>query len=411
MRDSGSSMNRGARGEDLRERTGVSAVLFLCLFASQAGLIALSPVLAQVASDLGVSTATAGQLRTISGLAAGATAIALARAAGRFGLRELLLGGALVLGLGSLASAVAPSFAALALAQVLIGIAAAVLVTAGTSAAAEWAPAEHRARVLSWALNGQPAAWIIGMPAIGAIGEISWRYAWVALPLAASAVAALAVARQPSSPPAPAAAGGLWAALAEGWIRRWALGELLANSAWTGTLVYAGALLAESYGTALTLIGVVLALAAGGYVAGNLTFRRFVGGESRRLLVQLSLALAASVALFGAVRPDLFVSAILLAALAFLAGGRTLVGSALGLEVAPERRRAVMAARAAAVQFGYFVGSAVGGLALAASGHGALGLVLGSLFAAAALPLSALARPRGATTVGLGRRSPRSTEV
>jgi predicted MFS family arabinose efflux permease len=199
--------------------------------------------------------------------------------------------------------------------------------------------------------------------------------------------------------------------MAEGWIARWALGELLANSAWAGTLVYAGALLAESYGAPLTLTGAVLALAAGAYVAGNLAFRRLVGRDSRWLLVRLALGLAVSVALFGAVRPGLVVSASLLAACAFVAGGRTLIGNAFGLEAAPERRRAMMAARAAAVQFGYFVGSAVGGLALAASGYGALGLVLGSLFAAAALPLSALARPRGATTVGLARRSPRSTEV
>ena len=49
----------------------VSVALFLCLFAGQAALIAMSPVLAEAASDLHVSTAAAGQLRTITGLAAG----------------------------------------------------------------------------------------------------------------------------------------------------------------------------------------------------------------------------------------------------------------------------------------------------------------------------------------------------
>jgi hypothetical protein len=48
----------------VRERS-VSAVLFLCLFAAQLGLIALSPVLVEVAGDFGVSTAAAGQLRTV----------------------------------------------------------------------------------------------------------------------------------------------------------------------------------------------------------------------------------------------------------------------------------------------------------------------------------------------------------
>ncbi|MGZ4371913.1 MAG: MFS transporter, partial [Gaiellaceae bacterium] len=142
--------------------TRVSAILFLCLFAGQAGLIALSPVLVKVASDLGVSTAAAGQLRTISGLAAGLTALGLAAAARRLQLRQLLVGGSTLLAAGSLASAAAPSFVVLALVQLVVGVAVALLVTAGTAAAAEWTPREERARVLSWALIGNPAAWIIG---------------------------------------------------------------------------------------------------------------------------------------------------------------------------------------------------------------------------------------------------------
>jgi predicted MFS family arabinose efflux permease len=58
--------------------TRPSPVLFLCLFASQAGMLVLSPVLPDVARDLGVSTATAGQLRSLSGLTGGVTAILLA---------------------------------------------------------------------------------------------------------------------------------------------------------------------------------------------------------------------------------------------------------------------------------------------------------------------------------------------
>ena len=36
--------------------------------------------------------------------------------------------------------------------------------------------------------------------------------------------------------------------------RRWLVGELLAGSAWTGTLVYSGALFSESYGISSTLV-------------------------------------------------------------------------------------------------------------------------------------------------------------
>jgi predicted MFS family arabinose efflux permease len=171
-----------------------SATLFLCLFAGQAGAIALSPVLAEVARDLDVSTATAGQLRTVAGLVAGITALALGRLGSRFALSRQLLTGCLLLALGSLASAAAPGIGLLAAAQVPVGAGIAILTTAGTLAAAEWVPAERRAATLSWALIGQPAAWIVGMPLLGAVGGQSWRYAWLVLPLATAVLAAVAVA-------------------------------------------------------------------------------------------------------------------------------------------------------------------------------------------------------------------------
>jgi predicted MFS family arabinose efflux permease len=373
----------------------VSAILFLCLFASQAALIALAPVLARVASDLDVSTATAGQLRTASGLAAGLTALVLAKIARRVSLRALLVGGAALLALGSLASAAAPSFTALALAQLPVGAAVAVLVTGATAAAAEWAPPEDRARVLSWALIGNPAAWIVGMPTIGLVGATSWRYAWLALPLAAATAAALATGtRAPRSAPGGVAGGSIAAALADPAIARWAVGELLANSAWIGLLVYSGALFTESYGTSSALTGLVLALAAAAFVAGNMTFRGRAAGDLRPTLVRLALAMAVLVPLVGGVRPNAAVSAVLLAATSFLGGARTLLGNAVGLQAAPERRVAIMATRAAANQFGYFVGSGIGGLALAGFGYPGLGLVLGLLFVAASASLALGSRTR-----------------
>ena len=70
-----------------------AATLALCLGASQAALLILTPILTSVAADFDISTATAGQLRTISGLSAGVTAVLSGLAAARVGLRELLLAG------------------------------------------------------------------------------------------------------------------------------------------------------------------------------------------------------------------------------------------------------------------------------------------------------------------------------
>ena len=135
-----------APGQPRRDSaTGPAAVLFLCMFASQAGLLVLGPTLPQVAADLGVSMATAGQLRAISGIAGGVTALALAVFGRRLALRGLLNGGLGLLLAGSLVSAAAPSFTVLAAAQVLVGAAVAVVLAGAVAAAAEWSAAGDRA--------------------------------------------------------------------------------------------------------------------------------------------------------------------------------------------------------------------------------------------------------------------------
>jgi predicted MFS family arabinose efflux permease len=68
---------------------------------------------------------------------------------------------------------------------------------------------------------------------------------------------------------------------------------------------------------------------------------------------------------------------------------------------APEDKVAVMAMRAAANQFGYLLGAAAGGLALALAGFSGLGVALAALFlVAVAIQMPAL----GAVHAGLTRR-------
>ena len=380
----------------------ITLSLFLCVFAAQSGAIALSPVLAAVAAEFDVSTSVVGQLRSVAGLAAGLASLALPSAARRFGLSRLLRAGAALLAVASLASAAAPTLSLLALAQVPIGIAVSVLMATATSAAGHWADAPARGRVLGWALIGSPAAWIVGMPALGLLGGASWRLGWLALPLAAALAAFVAVPDRRDTPSENR--GGLRVALADPVLRRWLLAELAANSAWLGTLVYAGALFAETYATPPAAIGVLLALAAVAFALGNLIFRRFVAGASPTALVRLAVGMALLVGLFGAFRPAPAVSAVLLAAASFLGGGRTLLGNAYGLAVAaPERRLPAMAARAAANQFGAFIGAATAGAALAAGGYTLFGLVLALELVLSALPLRRRRRGRATLPVRLRR--------
>jgi MFS transporter, DHA1 family, inner membrane transport protein len=376
------------RGDTSGGYRAVSVVLFLCLFAGQSALIAMSPILADVAGDLHVSTAAAGQLRTITGLAAGITTLMLGALAGRVGLGRQLLAASALLAIASIASAAAPTFSLLAVAQLPVGVAVAVLTTAGTLAAAEWVTPDLRTRTLSWALIGQPAAWVVGMPLVGALGERSWRYGWLALPLAAAVAAATLVASRAWQPPARSRPARARAALSDRTLARWLASELLANAAWAGTLVYAGALFAESYGASTKLTGCLLAVAAVAYVAGNLVCRRLARRDPRRVLAMLAILLAVTDGLFGTARLNIWTSTALLASAGFVAGGRTLVASAFALTTAPEIRPAVTGLRAATMQFGYFAGSIAGGAALTDGGYSALGATMGALFLGAAATLA-----------------------
>jgi DHA1 family inner membrane transport protein len=369
----------------MRDRRATAATLALCLAASQAALLVLTPILTSVAADFGVSTATAGQLRTVSGLTAGVTAVLAGLVAARAGLRELLAAGLGLLMVGSALSAVAPHFAILVLAQVPIGIGVGLTYSAAVAAVAEWSRPEDRSRVLAVALLGPPLAWVVGMPLGGAAGEATWRLSWIVVPLALSGAGLAAVFRRERTPPADIAAG-LRTVLEQPAVVPWSLGELLAYSGWLGVLVFIGALFVEAHGLSVAATGLVLGAAAVMYVPGNLLFRRWVDGHGRLLLITLALACAAVTAALGAVRTNAWVSFALFGTLAFLSGGRTLAGSARGLNLAPALRLGVTGLRTAALQFGSFVGAAVGGAALAAGGFTAAGLAFAGLFVAAAVP-------------------------
>ena len=360
-------------------------ILFVSLFAAQAGFLVLGPILPTVADEFDTSTAAIGQLRTISGLAGGAVAVAMAVRPLRAGVRELLLFGTATMAISSLASGLAPALWMLAAAQVGVGAAIAVLLSAGVGAVTEWAAPENRSRVLAWTLVGQPAAWVVGMPVIGLASDLDWRWAFT-VPVVASTLAFLAIRTRPASAPREGAAVGLRELWREPDVPGWALGELLAYAAWAGTLVFCGALLIETYDAGVDAVGVLLGTAALAYFPATFIVGRYVEAHARRLLVWLGLATGVGVGAFGLLQPGLVGSTAILAVAVFLAGGRVMAGSAFGLHAGGGRSVAIMSLRTAATQFGNLLGAAIGGLALATGGYEAMALAMSTLFLLAVVP-------------------------
>lgn len=358
--------------------------LFLVMFAGQASLLVLTPILTDVSADLGVSTSVTAQLRSLTGLVAGGVALWLGVRSKPHGLRDLLAAGLVLISLGAIGSAAAPTFPLLLAGQLSVGVGLGVILPTALAAAGSWAP-EQETRMLAWALAGQPLAWVVGMPLVGLVADVDWRLAWLAVPLVSSLAALGAVLARPrdAAPPSHADEPSMWS---EPGTRGWAAGELLAYGGWAGTLVFVGALLVDAYAISASAVGLVLAAGAAAYVPGNFLARRWANLDLRRVLVGGALISAGLVAVLATIRASLAVSAAAFAALAFVAGARTFAGSALGLRLAPRCRLKSMGFRTAAVQYGYLLGAGVGGVAIAVGGYPMLGLVLGTLFGAAAVP-------------------------
>jgi predicted MFS family arabinose efflux permease len=361
-----------------------SPVLFLCLFASQAGLLVLSPILPDIAREFGISTATAGQLRSISGASGGLTAVLLVVAPRRPGLRDLLSAGAALVALGSALSAAAPTFAVLAAAQGVLGIGIGVLVAAGIAAAGEWPAPAQRPQVLAWAIVGMPAAWIAGMPVVGAVAGLDWRAAWLAVPMVVALATLALVSMRPADPPSRRT-GDAASAWRRPDVARFAGGELLANAAWASVLTYAGALLVASYDISPGAVALGLGMTASAMLPGTFTGRRHAARATPALLTALTALQGGAVIVLGTVRPAVGLTLAVLAVMAFVNGWRSLVASTLGMDTAPEDKLAVMSLRAAANQFGYLLGATAGGMAIAAAGFSGLGVTLAAMFLAAAL--------------------------
>ena len=384
-----------------------SAVLFVVLFAAQASILVLSPILPQVAADFGVATSTAAQLRSVSGVTAGIAALVVAVTGGRFRLSSLLSTG-LLLAAGSMGSALAPTFAVLVAAQSVIGLGLAMVLSGGLAASESWAADGESARVLSWALIGQPVAWIVGQPVVGWVAGTDWRWAWVAVPFVSSLVALAVVAVRDRS------AGdegrgcdpvGLWR---QPGVKPWAIGELLGFSAWGGTLVYAGAFFVETYGASVGLTGLILGAGAAAYLPGNFVGRRWLQRGPAAPLVVFALGGGAVVVVLTVADAGTAFSAVVFGVLAFLAAGRTIAGAALGLRVSGGRRLAAMSVRTAMLQFGYLAGSVLGGVALSRWGFAGMGWAFGALFAAAAVAPAFTGSLRDRAAAGLLRRHRRT---
>lgn len=164
------------------------------------GAFVIGGIVEPLARSLGVSVSTAGQLMTVYSAANAIAAPLLLAAFGRATARRLLVGAMVALVLASVASALATSWGALALARVAMACGAGLFAPTAAAYVVSLVPASMRGRALSVGFSGIGLSYIVGVPfgAWAGVSRFGWPLAFWAVAAAGIAVAAL-LARAPAA--------------------------------------------------------------------------------------------------------------------------------------------------------------------------------------------------------------------
>jgi MFS transporter, DHA1 family, inner membrane transport protein len=360
----------------------------------------IAGLLPTLARDLDVGLPAAGHLVTAFSLAYAIGAPVMAVLTAGLERRRLLAFAMAGFSIANLLAGLAPDYAGLLAARLLLALSAASFMPAASGYAAAVGGPERRGLALSMVTNGLTWAIIAGVPLGVLVGDaFGWRTTFLGV-AGLSTLSLLGIlTRMPSQRP------GITASLSE----RLALATrpdilaVLATSVLTvaGTLTvytYLGVFLADvagigPHGLALVLLGFGLASAAGARLGGIAADRWGAGSTaviSGGLTVLAYLVLSLGAALGPAQAMLALLPAILLWGLA--SWGLMTAQQARLVALAPTLAAVTLSLNSSAIYLGSATGAAVGALVIADGGVGRLGWVAAGFSVAALLAVPASSR-------------------
>jgi predicted MFS family arabinose efflux permease len=372
--------------------------LVLATVATQASIVVLAPLVVEIGRDLGASVSAIGLARSALAGTAVVVSLAIGPLIDRIGVRPLILAGSVLGVLGAGATAAAPSLGVFYAAHAITGAAVACLLSAGFAGVAAYFSDREATWAMGYVVGAQSIAWVVGNPVIGVLAEHgSWRLSYAvpaAIALLSLAAGLAAPASKPYTGDQPGAREGLGAVFRDPSARRWTIAELVAYSAWTAELTYAGAFYVQTYGVSEATVGVLLAAGSIVFLVVSINTARLMTRLPRRTTIAAAaLAMGAMLVPLMNVTPSVWFTLGAFCVMATFAAVRSTGSSSLGLAQLPARPGSMMGARTASAQLGYMVGAAAGGAVLALADFGVLGFVLLAGMAWSALLVTGVADP------------------
>jgi predicted MFS family arabinose efflux permease len=370
----------------------------------------LGPLLVDLSRELDVPLGQAGLLAAVTSLPWALGAPFTGLLSDRLGRRPLIVLALAGVGISSIGAAFATSFAMLLVARFAAGVFGAFGPASIMAAVGDLFPPQRRGMAMGWLNAGFGLAAVAGVPAVGLIGGLfGWRWAFAATGLA---LLVLAVALQLAFPPTKPAHDRsslrqTYAAVLGVPLLGNVLGaNLLERSIFNAAVLYLPPFLMLNYALNAADVAPALALVAVGTIVGT-GLGGWLGDRYPRATIFVVAQLCAGavgLVLFG-VSPGLAVS-VLLGGLFGLSNATSRPAFlALGSELSPRYRGALLGLLSLTNQAGAVLGSALGGLAIALGHYTALALLTLLSGVGAALLAIPLARAPSPSPSPSGRGS------
>lgn len=344
-------------------------------FAVGIGSLVVAGVLQPLADDLSVSLAAVGQLITIYALAYAIGSPLLIGITGNVNRRLLLIIGLLLALGGNILAAVAPNYAIMYAARIMVALGAAIFTPVASTVAAVTSSPEERGQAIALVFAGFTAATALGVPLGTYVGlNYGWRLTFGMVALLAALSVVLVLRFVPDNVEAPQVNLGVFVGvLRNGWLLLVLLVTVFQLAAQLSLFTYITPYVESR--TTLGATGITLLFLANGVAGffGNLwggTLSDRIGARQTVLIFLVLLGAAFIVVPF--IGQSVLIGAVAIAVWGAFGLGFNAPQQTRLVQLAPDSASAVLGLNASFLYVGISLGSAIGGQVIAGSGLDAL---------------------------------------
>jgi predicted MFS family arabinose efflux permease len=350
---------------------------FLSFNAVYVGIV-MAPVLTQIAAEFNITTGTAGLVVAAYGAPGIVVAVLTGPYSDRFGRKRFLVTGSLIMGVFTLLSAFATSFAVLVAMRIIAGIGGSVIFPNTTATVGDNFTYRDRGPAMGTVIGLNTMAAVIGVPLAGILAEAtSWRVSvgLVGLLSIAAAILLLWKFRPAQTPLSESGIREMYRSIVTNRSALGAIGSsFLGALYWFTWATYIVVFFENAFGLsqgvasilALTQgLGVLFGSQLGGRLGGRIGHKPIVAGSVLASGVLLLLQTNLTLPLPATAVLNLLLSAVI--------GARFASNTTLLTEQVPEARGTLLAISASVTSASIVVGAAIGGLLIDGPGFWALG--------------------------------------